>query len=67
MADERRVEVSQVRVDLICKCGGTLAFTGMTLTSNPPWYVHKCDKCGEREDTRRISGGIEYHEEVPRG
>jgi hypothetical protein len=33
---------------LMCKvdgCGGRLEATGMVLTSNPPWYVHRCTHC----------------------
>lgn len=33
-------------------CGGTFKATGLTLTSNPPWYVHTCTKCNTRENLR---------------
>lgn len=31
-------------------CGGRLEYTGEAKTSNPPWYVHRCAKCGAFED-----------------
>lgn len=58
---ERRTEVVYYRVDLTCDdCGAVTEFTGITKTSNPPWYVHKCVGCGKVTDERRVSGGMAF-------
>jgi len=63
---EKRTRVSTSMVRLICeKCeGGEMKPTGICLTSNPPQYPHRCDKCGHEETVR---GGRTYprikHEE----
>ena len=51
---EIKTEVKTFLVKMICdKCGeGEMIFNGFTKTSNPPWHVHKCNKCGNIEDYR---------------
>lgn len=51
----------------ICK-DGELVSTGMALTSNPPWYVHKCDKCfvSAHERNNYPMTYIEYEEHEKR-
>lgn len=50
MAETRR-EVRVFRIDFVCEsCNkGNMVATGEMLTSNPPWYIHKCDNCGVTE------------------
>ena len=31
-----------------CECGGEFIFENIVLTSNPPQYPYKCNKCGKR-------------------
>ena len=37
-----------------CDCGEELEFTGMTLTSNPPQYPHKCPKCKKEYKLKHV-------------
>jgi predicted RNA-binding Zn-ribbon protein involved in translation (DUF1610 family) len=48
---EKQTPVQTVVVDYVCdSCGeGHMLPTGITLTSNPPQYPHKCDKCGTQD------------------
>jgi hypothetical protein len=45
-------EVRQVEVDYLCDgCGkATMRPTGLTLTSHPPKYPHKCVACGAEQN-----------------
>lgn len=43
---ERKQDVRIVLVRMACPCGGEMKPTGECLTSYPPQYPHKCDKCG---------------------
>jgi len=64
---EKRTELRTFMVRLMCdKCSeGEMKPTGIQLSSNPPKYPHKCDKCGAETTVR---GGKPYprieHEEV---
>ena len=44
---QKKTEVRSFEVSYICdKCNdGEMIFTGITLTSYPPQYQHKCEKC----------------------
>jgi len=54
-----------VSVDYLCDmCNdGYMRYTGTTLTTNPPWYQHKCDKCGHIENMADMYPRIEYRAE----
>ena len=46
---KRETEVKAFEVKQYCDaCGEELTFTGQRLLSNPPKYVHICNKCGKR-------------------
>jgi len=49
-------------VDYLCdKCNeGYMRWGGMTLTTNPPWYPHVCDKCDHQENMRETYPHMEY-------
>lgn len=60
---EKRTKVFTVRVDLTCDaCGEMLVFTGITKTSNPPWFVHQCGGCQSVSDQRQVSGHMVYED-----
>lgn len=60
---EKEVEVKTVEVRQYCdKCGEEMRFTGETLLSNPPKYVHKCNKCGNSTWCSKSYPCIEYRE-----
>lgn len=41
---EDRKEVKTYEVKAYCdKCGGEMKSAGLVLTSNPPYYIHKCE------------------------
>lgn len=43
------------KVDAICpKCKGLMKPTGTILTSLPPQYVHRCEKCGFEENLNEM-------------
>lgn len=44
--------MKQITLRKQCKnCSdGEMKSTGVVLTSNPPWYVHKCNSCGISEN-----------------
>jgi len=47
---EIKQEGGTYRVDMQCaKCDGMMRSTGICLTSMPPIYPHKCNKCGYEE------------------
>lgn len=62
---EKRVPVNTYLVRLMCdKCdGGEMKPTGECLTSNPPQYPHRCDKCGHMERVRGKTYPRLEHEE----
>jgi hypothetical protein len=63
---ERRVPVRTIRVTMPCPaegCAGEMRHTGLTLTSNPPWFVHRCPVCGHEDQLRRRYPVLEYEEE----
>lgn len=42
----KEVEVKTFVERLYCKqCGSEMKYSGMCLTSNPPWYPHSCSNC----------------------
>jgi hypothetical protein len=45
---ELKQEVKSYKIEYTCdECkAGTMKFTGLTLTSNPPQYEHQCTNCG---------------------
>lgn len=62
---EKRKFVFPIEVRLFCDedgCPGEMRPDGRCLASNPPWYPHVCEKCGARENTRKVYPFIEYKE-----
>ncbi len=56
---EKRSEVKTVKVELVCercKEGTMESCEGVTLTSNPPQYPHRCTKCSYAD----VVTGITY-------
>jgi len=45
-AAETNIVVETILVRMNCSCGGEMKPTGTCLTSYPPQYEHRCDKCG---------------------
>ncbi len=45
-----RTEIMTFMNESFCECGGIYKFSGMILTSIPPQYPHKCDRCGNIEN-----------------
>lgn len=45
----RHTPVEMVQVEILCDaCGeGSYQFAGLTQTSNPPKFAHKCNRCGD--------------------
>lgn len=64
LAIEKRTEVKPIKVDLTCgKCGGIFERnTDRVLTTYPPQYSYKCNKCGEIVTASKIFPTIEYEE-----
>lgn len=58
-----------VQVDYLCdECGeGYIRPTGMVLTTNPPWHVHRCPYCKKESREIRSYPHIEFMDEVPTG
>lgn len=48
---ETKLPVQTVQVDYTCdECGkGQMRFGGVTLTSYPPQYPHRCSECGAKK------------------
>ena len=63
-----RTEVKAYRIELPCEkegCDGALvSCSGMTLTSNPPQYPHKCTKCGKEKHILGITYPYIEHEVI---
>ena len=58
---ESRRLVEAVEVVLFCdECGEKMQHTGMILTSEPPWYPHKCPDCGLLKNYRKKYPYVEY-------
>ena len=58
---KKETEVKPFEVKQYCElCGEELTFTGEVLLSNPPKYVHKCDKCGKQFTFSQSYPSIEY-------
>lgn len=55
-------KVQAVTIDYGCdKCGsGFMRYTGLSLSSHPPQFVHRCNKCGYEETYRESYPHIEY-------
>lgn len=51
---EKRVPAMVFSVYAICKCGAEMLPDGTRLDSNPPWYPHYCNRCGNRESLREV-------------
>ena len=64
VAVEKRTKVKPIKVDLTCgKCGGIFERNSdIVLTTYPPQYSYKCNKCGEIITTSDIFPKIEYEE-----
>ena len=45
-------------------CRGRIEATGLTFTTMPPSYRHKCSKCGAVYDLSETYPRIEYNEET---
>jgi hypothetical protein len=58
-------KVYSVNIDYGCdKCGeGFMRYTGVMLSSYPPLYQHRCNKCGYGTDYRETYPHIEHREE----
>jgi hypothetical protein len=61
-ADEVKTPVQTMCVEKVCECGGKMRPTGYCLTSNPPQYSHRCDKCGKNETYNEVYPVIRYSE-----
>lgn len=48
---EMKTRVKMYSVEYVCdECRkGVMQSTGITLTSNPPQYPHRCNKCGAEQ------------------
>lgn len=61
---EKLTGVKVFQVEFVCETckQGNMVFDGMTLTSNPPWFVHKCDNvnCGITANLRQRYPTIRY-------
>ena len=59
---EKKTEVRSFEVSYICdRCNeGMMIFTGITLTSYPPQYQHKCDQCSNTQNFRVVYPTIRY-------
>ena len=61
-----RTKVTAYRIELPCEkegCDGALvSCSGMTLTSNPPQYPHRCNKCGAEKHILGITYPYIEHE-----
>ena len=58
---KRETEVKAFEVKQYCDaCGEELTFTGQRLLSNPPKYVHICNKCGKSFTFSQSYPCIEY-------
>ena len=59
---EQLTEVKVYRVEFTCDtCGqGKLIYDGLTLSSNPPWFVHKCDHCNVKVNLRQRYPSISH-------
>ena len=42
------------------KCGGNMEFTGTTHPTNPPQFLHMCDKCKDTKLYSKQYPGITY-------
>ncbi len=52
---EDRKEVKTFVISAYCdKCGGEMKSAGLVLTSNPPYYIHKCEWCGAEEQSHYV-------------
>ncbi len=59
---EHSYSVRVIRTDYICdECKvGKMGPAGLMLTSNPPWYVHKCPNCNKEINLRNSYPVISY-------
>jgi hypothetical protein len=58
----QRIYQKPYKVIWICdKCGdGIMEYSGISYSTNPPMYPHKCSKCGNPETVDNIYPRIEY-------
>ena len=54
------IPVQSERRYYTCACGEKLKYTGVALLSDPPRYVHVCEKCGAESDTESITGDVVF-------
>ena len=62
MVDPKPIELKPVIYVAKCDCGGEYEYTGRVLLSNPPKYVHKCNRCNLPVNLNRISPHICYEQ-----
>lgn len=59
---EKKLEVNFYNVQLLCDiCEDIMSFTGVTLLSHPPKYVHYCKKCEIKVNKDKKYPYIEYN------
>lgn len=54
------IPVQPARRYYTCACGEKLKYTGSALLSNPPRYVHACEKCFTESYTDSITGDVVF-------
>ena len=59
---KKETKVQPVRYVAICDCGGEYEYTGSCLLSNPPLYVHECNRCHIQTNLKSISPNICYEQ-----
>lgn len=58
---EKKSEVKCYKIELECeKCNKNMFFTGQTLLSHPPKYVHYCKNCEIKVNKDKKYPYIEY-------
>jgi hypothetical protein len=62
MAYVKKEKVQPFRLCIECpECRNNMEFTGMSLPSNPPWFIHRCE-CGHSEKLKNRYPRIVYME-----
>lgn len=59
----RRTPVNVYREDYLCECGEIVEFTGVTLSMNPPQYIHQCPTCKNEYPLHTRYPTLHYEEE----
>lgn len=59
----KETEVKTFKRNIYCSdCGEAFKWTGITLTSNPPWFPHTCPQCKYEVNFREIFPNTVYKE-----